>query len=78
MFIIKDIKSKIEKLSPADFQEFCDALISNYRSGQINSYGLKPGTGKTIKGTPDTYIRNENGKYIFIEYTTQTDGIYLL
>ncbi|WP_058259532.1 ATP-binding protein [Fenollaria timonensis] len=76
MFIIKDIKSKIEKLSPADFQEFCDALISNYRSGQINSYGLKPGTGKTIKGTPDTYIRNENDKYIFIEYTTQTDGIY--
>lgn len=76
MFIIKDIKSKIEKLSPADFQEFCDALISNYRSGQINSYGLKPGTGKTIKGTPDTYIRNENDKYIFIEYTTQTDRIY--
>lgn len=76
MFMIKDIKSKIEKLSPADFQEFCDALISNYRSGQINSYGLKPGTGKTIKGTPDTYIRNENDKYIFIEYTTQTDGIY--
>ena len=57
MFIIKDIKSKIEKLSPADFQEFCDALISNYRSGEINSYGLKPGTGKTIKGTPDSYIR---------------------
>lgn len=76
MFIIKDIKSKIEKLSPADFQEFCDALISNYRSGQINSYGLKPGTGKTIKGTPDSYIRNEKGKYIFIEYTTQTDRIY--
>lgn len=76
MFIIKDIKSKIEKLSPADFQEFCDALISNYRSGQINSYGLKPGTGKTIKGTPDSYIRNENGKYIFIEYTTQTNRIY--
>ena len=76
MFIIKDIKSKIEKLSPADFQEFCDALISNYRSGQINSYGLKPGTGKTIKGTPDSYIINEKGKYIFIEYTTQTDRIY--
>ena len=32
---------------------------------------MKNGTNKTAKGNPDTYIRKEDGNYIFAMYTTQ-------
>lgn len=37
---------------------------------------MKAGTGKTTKGNPDTYFRKENGKYVFVAYTMQDQGIY--
>ena len=73
---IRDIKRKILDLGPADFQEFCDTFL--YKKGYENivGYGMKAGTGKTTKGNPDTYSRNENGKYTFVAYTMQDQGVY--
>ena len=76
MSTLTQIKMRIKQLGAAEFQEFCDALIYKERNGLINGYGMQPGTGKTTIGNPDTYIKTENGKYIFVCYTTQQSSIY--
>lgn len=76
MASITEIKAKICQLSPAQFQEFCDDFL--YRKGykNIHSYGMQPGTGNTTIGNPDTYFKNDNGKYVFVAYTKQQTGLY--
>lgn len=73
---ITDIKRRIQELAPAPFQEFCDTFLSKKDFGKVHGYGMKAGTGKTTTGNPDTYFRKENGKYIFVVYTTQQSDIY--
>lgn len=76
MSVITDIKRRIQELGPAEFQEFCDTLISKHGFGTVHGYGMKAGTGKTTIGNPDSYFRKENGKYVFVAYTTQEQSIY--
>lgn len=73
---ITDVKSRIIQLSPARFEEFCSTLL--YKVGHKNIYelGIKAGTGKTKTGNPDTYSRNNNGKYTLVVFTTQQNKIY--
>ena len=73
---ITDVKSRIIQLSPAMFEEFCSTLL--YKEGHQNIYeiGIKAGTGKTKTGNPDTYFRQDNGKYTFVVFTTQQNNIY--
>ena len=73
---ITDVKSRIIQLSPAVFEEFCSTLL--YKEGHQNIYeiGIKAGTGKTKIGNPDTYSRQDNGKYTFVVFTTQQNKIY--
>lgn len=76
MATITDIKKRISELSPANFQEFCDTLISKRGAGFLHGYGMKSGTGNTTPGNPDSYFRTEDGKYIFLAYTIQQSNIY--
>ena len=76
MATITDIKRCIQELGPAPFQEFCDTLISKHGYGIVHGYGMKAGSGKTTIGNPDTYFKKENGKYVFVAYTTQQNSIY--
>lgn len=76
MATITDIKSRICQMAPAPFQEFCDTLLHKKGYGIVHGYGMKAGTGKTTIGNPDTYFRKENGKYVFVAYTTQVESIY--
>lgn len=73
---ITDVKSRIIQLSPAMFEQFCSTLL--YKEGHRNIYeiGIKAGTGKTKTGNPDTYFRQDNGKYTFVVFTTQQNNIY--
>lgn len=73
---ITDVKSRIIQLSPAMFEQFCSTLL--YKEGHRNIYeiGIKAGTGKTKTGNPDTYFRQDNGKYTFVVFTTQQNKIY--
>lgn len=73
---LTDVKSRIIQLPPAMFEEFCSTLL--YKEGHKNIYelGIKAGTGKTKTGNPDTYSRNNNGKYTFVVFTTQQNKIY--
>lgn len=73
---ITNIKRRILELGAAQFQEFCDAFLSKKGYGLVHGYGMKAGTGQTTPGNPDTYFRKENGKYVFVVYTTQLSDIY--
>lgn len=43
-------KKRIKELSPAQFQEFCDVLISKEGYGKVHGLGMQAGTGNTTKG----------------------------
>lgn len=76
MAIITDIKKRIQELSPAQFQEFCDVLIHKMGYGIVHGLGMQAGTENTTKGNPDTYFRKDNGKYVFVAYTIEQGNIY--
>lgn len=76
MATLEIIKQRIVALSPGKFQNMCDAYLNEKGYKNIVSLGSKPGTEKSTKGTPDTYCLDSDGKYIFVEYTTQQDNLY--
>lgn len=65
------IKDGILKLEAGYFQNLCNAYLSKEGYENIVSLGGQAGTNKTTKGTPDAYFISPNGKYVFVEYTTQ-------
>jgi hypothetical protein len=42
----------------------------------INPIGSVIGADKVRKATPDTFIKQSNGRYVFFEHTTQKDNVY--
>ena len=48
MTTITDIKGRVQGLSPARFQEFCDTLIHKNGYGRVHGYGMQAGTGIQI------------------------------
>lgn len=67
------IKDRIQKLEAGSFQNLCNAYLYLSKEGYKNivALGGQAGTNKTTKGTPDAYFISPNGKYVFVEYTTQ-------
>ena len=75
---LQNIENALITINDAVFQELCDSFLllrnNNYRT--FSRIGSQAGKQKTTKGTPDTSILLSNGKYIFVEYTTNiTKGI---
>lgn len=67
---------KIDMLEGGAFQCLCNAFITCSRESNINTLGSQLGSLKTVKGTPDAYYYDTNdGKYVFIEYTTQKSNL---
>src|SRR3990167_483066 len=69
------IKSKLLEMEGGKFQRLCDDWL--YRKGleNINPIGMMKTTDRVVKGTPDCLFMQENGKYIFSEYTVQQDRL---
>ncbi len=67
---VNQIEIAIRELEGGKFQKLCDSFITAKENVEITSTGSHVGTDKTIKGTPDSYFINENGQFVFIEYTT--------
>ncbi len=61
------------------FQKFCDRYLYEKNNWSINKNfcdsGSMQGTNKTTAGTPDSYVIDENGKYILIMYGTRSETI---
>lgn len=73
---IIDIERKIDELNGGQFQELCNNLLLKQGYKKLVKIGTKEGSSKTTKGTPDSYFKTENGKYIFVEYTTKKDNLF--
>lgn len=69
---INQIQEAIQHLDGGAFQKLMDAyLVRKFGFSNIMPYGSHTGTNKTTKGTPDSYVRTKDGKYIFIAYGTK-------
>jgi len=76
MSIIESIKQKILQLDAGTFQNLCDSYLCKKGYSNMVSLGGEAGTCKTTYGTPDTYFYTSEGKYVFVEYTTQMKNLF--
>ena len=66
---IKEIESAILQLDGGRFQTLVDQyLYRKFKFSNIQHLGSHTGTDKTTQGTPDSYSRTQDGKYIAIMY----------
>lgn len=72
---INQIEKALQEIDATKFHKLLDAYLTKKISYPIHSNGTKIGEDKPTKGTPDSYIILEDGKYIFIEYTAQKTNI---
>lgn len=73
---LNQIEKTLLELEGGKFQKLCDTYIYALGYGKVCSFGSVEGSDKTEKGTPDSYIKTDDGKFIFIEYTTQQTNVY--
>jgi hypothetical protein len=73
---LTQIENALRAINEARFQDLCDHYL--YREGyqRINRIGAKAGKEKTVKGRPDTLLSLPNGRYVFVEATTQEAGLF--
>ena len=75
---LQTIEKALTSINETVFQELCDSFLilknENYRT--FSRVGSQSGKQKTTKGTPDTFYLLPNGKYVFVEYSTNiTKGV---
>ena len=69
MSIINTVENAIVSLDGGTYQKLMDAyLMRKYQFSNIHPLGVQTGTDKTTKGTPDSYVECDDGKYIIIMY----------
>ncbi len=74
---LQSIEEALKAINSAAFQELCDSFLalrnSNYSA--LVRAGSQSGKQKTVPGTPDTFLLLPNGKFIFVEHSTNvSDG----
>ena len=68
---INVIQNAIRELEGGSFQKLFDAyLYKKYKFTNIQTLGVQDGTNKTTKGTPDSFVVEDDGKYVLIMYGT--------
>ncbi len=68
---INIIQNAIKELEGGSFQKLFDAyLYKKYKFKNIQTLGVQDGTNKTTKGTPDSFVVEDDGKYVLIMYGT--------
>lgn len=75
---IQAIENALISINETVFQELCDSflILKNQNYASFSRTGSQTGKQKTIKGTPDTLILQSNGRYMFVEFSTNgTKGI---
>ena len=75
---LQTIENALSSINESVFQELCDSFLA-IRNGNYSAFsrtGSQSGKQKTVKGTPDTFLLLPNGKFIFVEYSTNlTEGL---
>ena len=66
---VKSIQKEIMQLEGGAFQSLFDEyLYKRYGFTNLQTLGVQTGTNKPTKGTPDSYVLTDDGKYILINY----------
>ena len=73
---IESIQQKIYQLDAGSFQNLCNSYLCRIGYQNIVSLGGEAGTRKTTLGTPDAYFTDSDGRYIFVECTTQKSSVF--
>ena len=74
---LKLIEQQLLGIDSAAFQNLCD-LYLKFREQEFTSFnrtGSQFGKQKTVKGTPDTFFRLNDGSLSYVEFTTKADKI---
>ncbi len=72
---INVIQNAIKELDGGSFQKLIDAyLYKKYQFKNIQPLGVQTGTNKTTKGTPDSFVKNEDGTFTLIMYGSVEDN----
>lgn len=74
----QSVQNALISINETVFQDLCDNFLfaRGERYIAFSRTGSQVGKQKTIKGTPDSYFLLENGKYVFVEYSTNvTQGV---
>lgn len=71
---INQIENALKELDGGAFQKLANSYLLKRGYPQIKPTGSVAGSNKVKKGTPDTLIQTEDGKYIFCEYTTISEN----
>jgi hypothetical protein len=69
---LQSIENALSAINDVVFQELCDSFLAlrNTNYSALSRVGSQSGKQKSIKGTPDTFLLLPNGKYIFVEHST--------
>ena len=69
------IKNKIQELEAGKFQRLCDDLLYKKGYRNLNAIGMMATADRVRTGTPDSLIQQDDGSYIFAEYTAQQSSL---
>ncbi|MEW6467458.1 MAG: hypothetical protein AB1458_00960 [Bacteroidota bacterium] len=71
------IEQKLKAIDSAAFQNLCDIYLARREETlrSFNRTGSQLGKQKTVKGTPDTFFRLDDGSLRYVEYTTKADDL---
>lgn len=70
-----DIEMKLIQREPGQFQKICNEILCKKEYKPFDYTGSVKGTNKTKLGTPDSVFIDDNGKYVYVEITTQTSRL---
>ena len=74
---INQVQCAIRELGGGAYQKLMDAyLYKRFKFKNIMPLGSHTGTDKTTKGTPDSYVLSDTGKFILIAYGTVSEEPY--
>ncbi len=74
---INQIQTAILSLGAGAYQKMMEEyLLRRFKFPNISPLGSHDGTDKTTQGTPDAFVRCEDGKFILIEYGTVGKNAY--
>jgi len=72
---LNEIEDKLSRINDTTFHKLVDTYLNKKYHYNIQSIGTKLAEDKPTKGTPDTLIPLDDGRYIFVEYTAQKTNI---
>jgi hypothetical protein len=72
---LSQIENRLKEIDGGAFQKLADAYLFRKGYERINPIGSLIGADKVRPGTPDTFVSLLNGKYVFVEHTTQSERL---